>query len=168
MRDTSNTPTTRGGRFRAAGITAVAATAAAVITMVGCDRQDTVAGRWYTAAQARQGAAVYRDNCAVCHGDQAQGPAGDWRQRLADGSFPPPPLNGTAHTWHHPLPVLMRVISHGGVPLGGKMPGFAATLDEAEMLSVIAWLQGHWSDEIYRHWLLRGGTGQSPAPPSGY
>lgn len=147
---------------------------ALICALSGCGQQDEAvpkagardfsalsakAGRWYTTAQVRRGARLFEDNCALCHGANAQGPAQDWRQRLADGSFPPPPLNGTAHTWHHPLPVLLRVIEQGGVPLGGKMPGFAATMDEAQMLAVIAWFQNHWSDEIYRHWQRRGGVG---------
>ena len=47
------------------------------------------------------GGKIFNNNCAVCHGQNASGPKGDWREKLADGSYPPPPLNGTAHTWHH-------------------------------------------------------------------
>ena len=47
------------------------------------------------------GAKIFNNNCLACHGQNASGPKGDWREKLADGSYPPPPLNGSAHTWHH-------------------------------------------------------------------
>ena len=116
------------------------------------------ASRWYSESQATAGAAVFAENCAECHGSNAQGIVEDWRERLADGSFPPPPLNGSAHAWHHPQAVLLQVINDGGVPLGGKMPGFANVLTEDEKLAAIAYFQNFWSDEIYANWLQMGGT----------
>jgi mono/diheme cytochrome c family protein len=115
-------------------------------------------GRWYSEEQLQAGEQLFLENCAVCHGQQAQGLAANWRQRLDDGSLPPPPLNGTAHAWHHPLSVLLQVIDEGGVALGGTMPGFADTLDEEEKRAVIAWFQSFWSEEIYGQWLQMGGT----------
>ncbi|MEX2468945.1 MAG: cytochrome c [Pseudohongiellaceae bacterium] len=115
-------------------------------------------GRWYSAAQMEQGAQVFAQNCAVCHGERAQGLSDDWRQRLDDGSLPPPPLNGSAHAWHHPLPVLLQVINQGGAEFGGKMPGFAELLSEQERLAAIAYFQSFWSEEIYAQWQQMGGT----------
>lgn len=117
-----------------------------------------VPGRWYTASQVAAGERVFQSQCAVCHGEQAQGLAADWRQKLDDGSFPPPPLNGTAHAWHHPLSVLIQVINEGGIPLGGKMPAFAEVLTDDEKLSAIAYFQNFWNDEIYGNWQQMGGT----------
>lgn len=114
--------------------------------------------RWYEAQQVEMGRQVFAENCALCHGDVAQGLHEDWRQRLADGSFPPPPLNGSAHAWHHPLSVLLQVINEGGVPLGGQMPGFAEQLDDQQKLAAIAFFQNFWSDEIYANWQQMGGT----------
>ena len=114
--------------------------------------------RWYSASQVNAGAAVFAENCAECHGAAAEGLADDWRERLADGSFPPPPLNGSAHAWHHPQSVLLQVINDGGVALGGKMPGFESVLSQEEKLAAIAYFQNFWSDEIYDNWLQMGGT----------
>lgn len=119
---------------------------------------DPVTGRWYASEQAVAGAAVFAGHCAVCHGDEAQGTVEDWQARLPDGAFPPPPLNGSAHTWHHPLSVLLQVIDMGGIPLGGQMPAFEDLLTDAEKLAAIAWFQEFWSDEIYRQWLMMGGV----------
>ena len=76
----------------------------------------------------------------------------DWRRRESDGSFPPPPLNGTAHTWHHPFEILARQILFGAPGGGGKMPPFRSTLADEEVINVIAWFQSLWPDEIYTQW----------------
>ena len=72
--------------------------------------------------------------------------------------FRRPPLDGSAHAWHHPISVLLQVIDLGGESLGGQMPGFGQVLDNEEKLAVIAWFQEFWSDEIYEQWLMMGGT----------
>ncbi len=110
--------------------------------------------RWYSEAQVARGEKVYRENCAGCHGSDASGDP-NWRQPNSDGKFPPPPLNGTAHTWHHPKNMLRMTIRRGGVPLGGSMPPFGDKLSREEIDAVIAWVQSHWSDEIYSAWARR-------------
>ena len=125
----------------------------------GEDRDGTpVAGRWYSVEQVQTGSKVFQDHCAQCHGAQAQGVTADWRARLKDGSFPPPPLNGSAHAWHHPLSVLLQVINQGGVPLGGQMPAFANRILDREKLAAIAYFQSFWNDDIYENWEQMGGT----------
>lgn len=120
--------------------------------------QSLAGSRWYSEEQVQAGSKVFADNCASCHGFNAEGLYSDWKVRLADGSFPPPPLNGGAHAWHHPLTVLLGVISDGGVALGGKMPGFRDSLSDDQKLSAIAYFQDFWSDETYENWLQMGGT----------
>ena len=127
--------------------------------VAGCELgsgEPKVSGRWYTQSQVDQGRKVYAENCIRCHGENAQGTA-DWKNTNPDGSYPPPPLNGSAHAWHHPLVILKKVIEEGGVPLGGKMPGFKEKLKEGDKLAVISYFQSFWNDEIYGEWLSRGG-----------
>jgi mono/diheme cytochrome c family protein len=119
---------------------------------------ETGRSRWYTSEQLISGAQVFANHCAICHGEQAQGLTANWRQRLADGSFPPPPLNGTAHAWHHPLSVLLQTIDAGGVALGGSMPAFGELLSDAEKRAAVAYFQQFWSDDIYQNWLEMGGV----------
>jgi len=130
------------------------------LLLAGCGNRDDepkVAGRWYTQSQVDLGKKVYSKNCITCHRENAQGTFG-WKQALPNGKYPPPPLNGTAHAWHHPISVLKRVITDGGIPLGGMMPGFGDKLEEEEKLAVISYFQSFWKDEIYKEWLNRGGT----------
>ncbi len=114
-----------------------------------------VEGRWYTTAQLMRGKSVFKDNCAVCHGDKGQGLVKDWQKIQADGKFPPPPLNGSAHTWHHSKALLMRSVNEGGIPLGGAMPAFKEKLSEQEKEAVLAHVMSLWPDEIYNTWAKR-------------
>ena len=130
-----------------------------LLIITGCGKNNNEAkvdGRWYTQSQVDSGRVIFEKNCANCHGKNAQGTF-KWTQKLPDGSYPPPPLNGTAHTWHHSLSILKRTINNGGIPLGGKMPGFKDKLTENEKDEVIAFFQSKWDKKIYDAWLKRGG-----------
>jgi mono/diheme cytochrome c family protein len=107
--------------------------------------------RWYSQAQLQRGGALFQAHCASCHMPDASGTP-NWKEPNAEGKYPPPPLNGTAHAWHHPLSVLRRTVRVGGVPLGGTMPGFADRLDSEQIDDILAWVQSHWSDKIYGIW----------------
>jgi len=129
------------------------------VLIAGCSESSNepkVAGRWYAQSQVDLGRKVYADNCINCHMGNAQGTT-SWKERTPDGKYPPPPLNGSAHAWHHPIVILKKVIDEGGVPLGGTMPGFKDKLNEKEKLAVISYFQSFWNDEIYGAWLERGG-----------
>ncbi|MEA3290830.1 MAG: cytochrome c [Pseudomonadota bacterium] len=107
---------------------------------------------WYTTEQVAAGEAVFRENCLECHGERAAGKAVDWRKPDAEGKFPPPPLNGTAHAWHHPKQILFDTVTAGGAPLGGWMPAFGGKLSKEEILAAIAYLQHLWPDSVYADW----------------
>ena len=107
--------------------------------------------RWYSVEQVASGRKLFGEHCADCHGINAEGTP-TWRKPDASGNYPPPPLNGTAHAWHHSLSVLDGTIVNGGAAMDGVMPGFGNLLDREQRLSVIAYFQDFWSDEIYRRW----------------
>lgn len=108
--------------------------------------------RWYFAEQAERGKTVFAANCAACHGNNAEATP-HWKTPNSSGHYPPPPLNGSAHAWHHPLSVLGRTIYNGGAPVGGQMPAFKNRLSETDIIDVIAHFQSYWSDDIYQRWL---------------
>lgn len=111
--------------------------------------------RGYDIALLEQGKMVFQANCASCHGSNAQGIEANWQQRDANGKLPPPPLNGTAHTWHHPIGGLAHTIKKGTLSIGGSMPAWEDKLSDEEVFSVIVWLTSLWPDEIYNAWLER-------------
>ncbi|VAW66113.1 Cytochrome c family protein [hydrothermal vent metagenome] len=118
--------------------------------------EHAIMNRWYKQSQLTLGEKVYRKNCMQCHNENAKGTQA-WKQLSPDGNYPPPPLNGSAHAWHHDLGTLTRSIKNGGVPLGGVMPAFKDKLSEQEIRAVIAYFQSFWSDEVYSSWLENGG-----------
>lgn len=112
---------------------------------------DNVPGRWYSTQQVTDGNTLFQQHCAICHGSQAEGTA-EWKKTDANGNYPPPPLNGSAHAWHHSIDQLARYIRQGGTQLGGVMPGFGAQLDERQVQSLIAFFQSKWPEETYQTW----------------
>ena len=118
----------------------------ASMTQAANSVSSSVVSRWYSGEQKALGSEVFAQNCAVCHGAQAQGTVEDW------------PLNGSAHAWHHPQEILLQVVNYGGESLGGKMPAFIDVLDDAEKLAAIAYFQSFWTDDIYQQWMQMGGT----------
>lgn len=107
--------------------------------------------RAHDSEQVALGESVYRQYCARCHGRHGEGDP-NWRSRDADGMFPPPPLNGTGHAWHHPRQWLKQMILNGSDPGRGKMPAWRGKLSEAEIEAVIEWFQSRWPDPVYAAW----------------
>jgi mono/diheme cytochrome c family protein len=112
--------------------------------------------RWFSSEQVKAGENIFNTNCVVCHGPKGKSTSA-WRKTLADGSFPPPPLNGSAHTWHHTYSLLFKIIREGGKSYDGKMPAFKDKLTEQQTENVIAYFVSLWPDEQYNMWISNGG-----------
>ncbi len=104
------------------------------------------------ATRVARGKVVYEKHCMECHGVGGKGLPDDWRVRDADGMFPPPPLDDSAHAWHHPTAVLLEMIRDGSPQGQGKMPGWKDKLSEQDMQDVVAYIKSLWSDPVYRLW----------------
>jgi len=130
-----------------------------MIALVGCDRNPstnmsstiTVPPRNFSAQKLELGKKVYETYCVDCHGVAGAG-SENWRKRDASGKFPPPPLNGSGHTWHHPISVIKNQIYNGGMDSGGVMPAFGDKLNEQEIDAVISWIQSIWPQKVYNTW----------------
>lgn len=109
------------------------------------------AERWFNQDIVDYGGPLFQQNCAVCHGVNAEGTK-EWKKTDANGNYPPPPLDGSAHAWHHSIPQLARSIKEGGIKLGGVMPAFGDKLSDQDVLAVIAYFQSKWPDEVYKAW----------------
>ena len=123
-----------------------------VLMTTGCDKPSPISSgqRTIDSAQVMHGKALFEQNCARCHGATAQGDP-LWRQRNPDGTFPPPPLDGTGHAWHHSHDWLHEVIISGTEPQG-RMPAWGGKLNDQEVDDIIAWFQSLWPDEVYAAW----------------
>ncbi len=129
-------------------------TLAALAMLLSADLALAESGRWYSPNQASRGELLFRDNCSSCHGVNAEATA-NWKQTDSNGKYPPPPLDGSAHTWHHSLESLKLTIREGGAQIGGMMPAFEAKLNEGDMDAVIAYFQSKWPEPTYRLWAGR-------------
>jgi len=116
------------------------------------ERKKPRVSRWYNKSMVLKGGVIYRQKCSGCHKKDAAG-VSNWRKTDETGNYPAPPLNGTAHAWHHELNLLREIVREGGQKMGGVMPGFKDKLSEKEIDFVLAWIQSHWSDKIYEQWL---------------
>ena len=113
------------------------------------------------AGQVALGKPVYEKHCAACHGARLEGQP-DWRQPLATGRMPAPPHDASGHTWHHSDAMLFGMVRHGMVPgryappgHQSDMPAFGATLADAEIWAVLAYIKTHWPPEIRKAQLER-------------
>ena len=92
-----------------------------VIVGVAAVALAAVAGVWFRAApeamdggaDIAQGARLYGEACAACHGPDLEGRP-DWQIVGPDGIFPAPPHDGNGHTWHHSDAVLFAYVKLGG------------------------------------------------------
>jgi len=123
------------------------------------------AERWYDQKQVTWGADLFAQNCASCHGAKGEGTK-NWKTPDAKGVYPPPPINGTGHAWHHDLALLRGTVKNGGKPVGGVMPAFGEKLSDEEVDAVLAYVQSQWPDQIYNTWASRGEPkAEAPSQP---
>ena len=100
------------------------------------------------------GREIFASNCAACHGAAGEGQP-DWHITNADGTLPPPPLNGDGHTWHHADGLLYRIVSQGGKTLEdpqyssfkSAMPAFGDRLSHEEIIEVLTYVKSLWGDK---------------------
>lgn len=125
-------------------------------------------------AAREAGFALYRANCAACHGAFLGGAPG-WRAdaRLA------PALDESGHAPNHSDTELFRRVAAGSRTPDGRavMPAFRGVLSDAEIVSVLAYVQSWWpEDELRRRagadWRFAGicspaETGAAAPPKAG-
>lgn len=94
------------------------------------------------------GRRLYAQRCAACHGRQLQGqPLWQLRDRYARMRAPAHDASG--HTWEHSDEELFQMTKYGhfsDTPPGVRsyMPAFASSLDDEQILAVIAFIKARW------------------------
>ncbi|MCY4475622.1 MAG: cytochrome c [Chloroflexi bacterium] len=101
-----------------------------------------------------RGERIYVTYCASCHGQSGEGEP-HWNVKKSDGTLPPPPLNGSGHTWHHGDGTLYKQVKLGGGYLdlpGFKsgMPAFGEQLSDREIVDVLAYVKSLWGNQTIR------------------
>lgn len=98
-----------------------------------------------------RGARLYQENCAQCHGPDAQGHP-DWQNPQVLGAAPP--LDGSGNEWKRKksdlIDVVKKGIARGNEPV---MPAWKERLSEQEIEDIVAWFQALWPLDVYDRWL---------------
>lgn len=139
----------------------VVITALSLLIMTGCGAaamqapvpapQPSVVSPPLDPRQVGQGRQLYVQNCARCHGQQAEG-ATNWQQPDARGDLPPPPHDDHGHTWRHPDAQLVAIIQDGLRDPFNKtpeltMPAFRDRLSDEEIMAIVTYFKSLWSPE---------------------
>lgn len=108
-----------------------------------------------------RGARLYQENCAQCHGPEAQGHP-DWRNPQVIAA---PPLDGSGNAWKRSRQDLIAIVKNGasrnGVP---AMPAWNGRLSDQDIGDITAWYQALWPAEVYDRWRK---ANAAPAAPKG-
>ena len=132
----------------------VGITGAAAVAVWAGGKEDappalTVLGVPVDAEMLDQGADLYAENCASCHGADLEGQP-DWRRRLDNGRMPAPPHDETGHTWHHADQQLFDITKNGlaSVVPGyeSDMPEFDGILTDAEITAILGYIKSTWPE----------------------
>jgi mono/diheme cytochrome c family protein len=105
------------------------------------------------ASQVARGEAVYRSQCARCHGAKLEGQP-NWQRRKPDGRLPAPPHDVTGHTWHHSDAQLFQITRDGLKPpiapegYQTDMPDFGGTLSDKDIWAALAYIKSTWPADI--------------------
>ena len=124
----------------------IGASSAAVALVAGCSTDgseietSTMFPVQLTDERVQNGASLYADNCASCHGTP-----GVSRPTLPTA----PPHDENGHTWHHPDRLLFQW-TLDRPPLATAMPGFRGQLSEDEVLEILAYIKSTWPGDVQK------------------
>jgi len=101
-------------------------------------------------AGEHNGADLYAEHCARCHGANLQGQAG-WRDRRPDGKLPAPPHDASGHTWHHSDRQLMAIVRDGLAAIvpgyETDMPAYGSVLSDSQIRSILQYIKASWPEQ---------------------
>lgn len=108
---------------------------------------------------AAEGKIIYDQHCAGCHGQDAVGENPDnIYEQDAQGNFVAPPLNGTAHSWHHTDEDLVDSILNGS-ERNPRMRAFEDTLTRDDAVAAVEYIKSFWQPG---HFTCQGPAHMSP------
>ena len=117
--------------------------------------------RPFSTTSLMHGVKLYQENCAQCHGPEAQGHP-DWTNPKVVAA---PPLDGNGNVWKRRKTELVAVIKNGvsrqGQPV---MPAWKDRLSDQDIDDIIDWFQALWPADVYERWQK---ANTQPAAPKG-
>ncbi len=105
----------------------------------------------YDKVLVERGKSIFNEFCTDCHGAKLEGELGS-KATVPEGEKPAPPLNGSAHSYHHADSELFGVIKDGPgssrANRAQRMPVFNRLLREDDIWAVIAYIKSVWPRRI--------------------
>jgi len=125
--------------------------AATVIVLAGSASAENLIP-YQDPAAVIEGALLYADNCAACHGANLEGEA-DWQVTKDNGMRAAPPHDETGHTWHHADALLFDLTKRGvaevvGTGYESDMIGYGDILSDQEILATLAYIKSTWPPRV--------------------
>ena len=99
-------------------------------------------GSLTASARPAHGKELYDKNCAACHGPNGRGLPG-WQYQARSA----PPLDSSAHAWHHEDDQLLSMILDKPAP-DSVMPAWRGVLSREDALDILAYIKSLWSPYI--------------------
>ena len=123
-----------------------------IIILSGCSIESDIEKYIATNSEAYAvGEQVYAQNCASCHGANAEGQFPDApMERDETGRLGAPPHNDDGHTWHHDDDLLYQIVREGGMgnaEMFYPMPAFGEQLGDEEIEATIFYIKTFWTEE---------------------
>jgi mono/diheme cytochrome c family protein len=105
--------------------------------------------RPFSTAGLMRGVKLYQENCAQCHGPEAQGHP-DWTNPQVTAA---PPLDGNGNAWKRRKQDLVAIIRNGASRQGQPvMPAWKGRLSDQDIDDIIDWFQALWPADVYDRW----------------
>ena len=106
----------------------------------------------FDVARISNGAKLFQEKCAQCHGPEAQGHP-DWQRARIEGYSAAPPLNGTGTDIKLSRAKMMEIIRKGASRKGQPvMPAWVGRVSNQDIEDIITWYQALWPADVYKEW----------------
>jgi len=99
-------------------------------------------GSLTASAKPAHGEALYKTYCASCHGPSGQGEF-NWMNKDRGA----PPLDSSAHAWHHEDAQLVSMILDKPAP-DSRMPPWRGILTRDDAIDIVAYIKTLWTPFI--------------------
>jgi len=98
---------------------------------------------WNSVQRIESGKNSYNEYCVKCHGVEGRGEP--LENSAGTDLSPAPPLNDTAHAWHHSNQGLLKTILDGSSQENSRMVAWKDTLSTTDAENVLAYIKSLWS-----------------------
>jgi len=138
----SGKPAQAGAPKRSYTTIAIVAAVIGILVVLVVGQIKPSSGSLTVSAQPERGKVLYEKNCVACHGAEGRGVSG-WQNQERGA----PPLDSSAHAWHHDDASLLAMIMDKPAP-DSLMPAWRGILTREDTLHILAYVKSLWTPFI--------------------